>query len=248
MRPLFLSIALLASLNILPHTSVSAGENLFIASASNFILPLEELTKAYNQTHDLSFTLSYGSSGKLYAQLLHGAPYDIFLSADKERPALLYKLGLCEAPFKYATGRVVLWSAGREERTGTPWQRVLIQSRGKIAISNTETAPYGEIPYRTLQQHDLLDTLQSRLIFGQTVGQTFLFTKSGAAPYGFIALSQALSPEGLKGHYWPMPESDPIEQWGCVPVSAKNIKESNRLQDFLMGQSAQAIIHNHGYR
>ena len=248
MRSALVSIALIVLLNFLPGISGATQENLFIASATNFIRPLEELTEYYTEHHGTTVTLSYGSSGKLYAQLLHGAPYDIFLSADKKRPALLYKQGVCEAPFKYATGRVVLWSATHKKNKTKNWKEVLTQTKGKVAISNTETAPYGEVPLRALQSSGLLQALQSRLIFGQSVGQTFLFIRSGAAPLGFIALSQALSPEGMQGTYWPITESDSIEQWGCVPHSASNTQESHNLQEYLTGQQAQTIIHKHGYR
>ena len=226
---------------------VLAAEGLFIASAANFILPLEELAATYTGQHGVSLTLSYGSSGKLYAQLLNGAPYDLFLSADKNRPTLLHEQGLCEAPFQYAAGRVVLWSA-TIPATDTTWQEALAQNDGKIAIASPETAPYGEVPFQALQRQGLIKEIQSRLVFGQSVGQTFLFAKAGAASFGFIALSQALSPQGTKGNYWDIPESDNVEQWGCVPTSTKNRTASRKVQDFLTGPTAQAVIRSHGYK
>ena len=226
---------------------VTAKDSIFIASAANFIRPLEELAATYGDQQDLKLTLSYGSSGKLYAQLLHGAPYDIFLSADKKRPTLLSEQGICEPPFKYAAGRVVLWSADMTAKD-TTWQEALTQTDGKVAIASPQTAPYGEVPFRVLQKQGLIKDLKPRLVFGQSVGQTFLFAKSGAAQFGFIALSQALSPVGLKGRYWPIPESDSIEQWGCVTASGKKVTDSRRLRDFLTGQTGQTIIRKYGYQ
>jgi molybdate transport system substrate-binding protein len=226
---------------------LAAQDTLFIASAANFIRPLEELAATYGDQQNVKLTLSYGSSGKLYAQLLHGAPYDMFLSADRKRPALLHQQGICEPPFRYAAGRVVLWSTDKTDKD-TTWQEVLALNDGKIAIASPETAPYGEVPFRVLQEQGLLKDLQPRLVFGQSAGQTFLFAGSGAASFGFIALSQALSPQGLKGHYWLMPESDSVEQWGCVTVSGKKVTASRRLHAFLTGDTGQAIIRNHGYQ
>ncbi len=226
---------------------VLAGETLTIAAATNFIRPLEELAALFTEEEGVKLTLSYGSSGKLYAQLLHGAPYDMFLSADAKRPRLLYEQGVCEAPFKYAAGEVVLWTTDQTINY-TTWQETLALTTGKIAIGSPETVPYGEAPFRVLQEQGLLRDLQPRLVFGQSVGQTFLFAQSGGAKFAFIAFSQALSPEGLKGHYWPMPENASVEQWGCVTASGSNIKASRRLRDFLTGEASQAIIHTYGYR
>ncbi len=238
--PLLLLIMLLSC-------PVLAGDKLTIAAASNFIRPLEELAALFTEEEGVQLTLSYGSSGKLYAQLLHSAPYDMFLSADARRPTLLYEQGVCETPFKYAAGEVVLWTADQSLNHPT-WQETLALSRGKIAIGSPETVPYGEAPFRVLQEQGLLSDLQPRLVFGQSVGQTFLFAQSGGANFGFIALSQALSPEGLKGRYWPIPESASVEQWGCVTGSGSNRKASRHLRDFLTGEASRAIIHTHGYR
>ncbi len=240
----FLAVALLVA--ILCAAPSLAAENLFIAAAANFIRPLEELAKMYREEQGVRTTLSFGSSGKLYAQILQGAPYDIFLSADKERPFLLYGKGLCEPPFQYSAGQVVLWSRYHHSADSS-WQDIISEQVGKIAISNPETAPYGKVPRQTLHQLKLLKELQPYLVYGQSVGQTFLFAQSGAAEFGFIALSQALSQEGQKGQYWPIPESPPIEQWGCVIVHAKNQNLSQNFQSYLTEEPAQNIIRRHGY-
>ncbi len=224
----------------------AAAEKLFIASAANFIRPLEELSSIYRQQKGTTSTLSYGSSGKLYAQLLQGAPYDMFLSADKDRPQLLYEKGLCEAPFQYSAGQVVLWSRYTYPASSS-WQEVILQGDGRIALSNPDTAPYGEIPMRTLQQLHLLQSLESRLVYGQSVGQSFLFARSGAARFAFIALSQAISPEGQKGHYWSIPESNPVEQWGCITTHSRHADLARDFQSFLTTESTRALIRRHGY-
>ncbi len=232
---------------VILYTAVpAAAEKLFIASAANFIRPLEELSSIYQQQKGIEITLSYGSSGKLYAQLLQGAPYDMFLSADKERPQLLHEKGLCEAPFQYSAGQVVLWSRYTYPSSSS-WQEVIRQEEGKIAISNPDTAPYGEIPWHTLQQLHLLKELQSRLVYGQSVGQSFLFARSGAARFAFVALSQAISPEGEKGQYWSIPESGPVEQWGCITTHSRHVDLARDFLSFLTEETAKTVIHRYGY-
>ncbi len=232
---------------LVSHRVGCANDTLSIAAAANFIRPLEKLALVYSQQEAIQLNPSYGSSGKLYAQLLQGAPYDLFLSADQKRPALLSRQGICEEPFKYATGRVVLWSL-QPLPTATTWQQALSIREGKIAIANPETAPYGQVPFQLLEDKKLLIQIQARLVFGQSVGQTFLFAHTEAATFGFIALSQALSPEGLKGQYWPLTESPSIPQWGCVVRGSTRLKASRHFQATLTGPEAQTLIHGFGYR
>jgi len=224
-----------------------AADTLLVATAANFIRPMQELAELFTREKAGKVTITYGSSGKLFAQLKHRAPYDLFLSADKQRPELLYEQGICEAPFLYAVGSVVLWSAEQSVKAES-WQEALNSETGKIAIASPQGAPYGKKAFQVLEQEKLDRKLQIRLVFGQSVGQVFLFTKTGGAKFGFIALSQALSPEGRQGQYWLIPEAESVQQWGCVVAASHNHALSNRLRAFLAAEESRALLHEYGYQ
>jgi len=238
------TIFLLVLLSCRPGLS---GDTLLVATAANFIRPMDEIATFFAKEEGGEVNVTYGSSGKLFAQIKHGAPYDLFLSADQQRPELLHDQGLCESPFLYATGSVVLWSANQSIKAES-WREVLGLTTGKIAIASPTAAPYGEKAFQALQQLDLDRQVQPRLVFGQSVGQTFLFAQAGGTELGFIALSQALSPEGLKGQYWLMPEADSVQQWGCVVTGSDKGALSHGLRLFLATETSRNIIRRYGYR
>jgi molybdate transport system substrate-binding protein len=190
--------------------------------------------------------VSYGSSGKLYGQLKHSAPYSLFLSADHKRPQLLHEQGICALPFHYTSGQVVLWSKDMTIQAAT-WQEALQQAKGKIAMASPDAAPYGEKAFDVLTRTGVFNVIAPQLTYGQSVGQTFLFATSGGAELGFIALSQALSEIGQKGQYWSIPEAQVVEQWGCIPHHAPRAKVAQELQDFLLSPPAQQISQIFGY-
>lgn len=222
------------------------GDKLTVAAAINFIRPMTALEDSFEPESGIQLSCSYGSSGKLYAQLLHGAPYDIFLSADYNRPEMLYKQGICNKPFAYAQGAVVLWSGDKGFTTAT-WKDALATHSGKVAIASPKAAPYGKTALEALEATGLYDALRSRLIYGQSIGQTFLFAETGGTKFAFIALSQAISPKGQQGQYWPIPESRPVEQFGCI-VKHSNTGHAKQLQDYLLSPQGKKIIHLYGYQ
>lgn len=227
--------------------SAHAKDQLTIATAINFINPMLDLAEMFQKQHEVQIKTSYGSSGKLFAQLQHGAPYDIFLSADKRRPQLLHEQGLCGSPFKYGSGSVVLWQA-QPTLTATSWQQAVSKTKGKIAIASPEAAPYGEKAYAALIAENLAQQIKPQLIYGQSVGQTFLFASTSGAKLGFIALSQALSKIGQKGQYWLIPEADPVDQWGCIVVKSKKPDLAKTFTNFLLSETGSAIQQKYGYQ
>lgn len=160
---------------------------------------------------------------------------------------LLYKKGICEKPFAYASGSVVLWSWDTEI-TGDSWQEALLASKGKIAIANPATAPYGTKGFEAIQKAGLIDSVNSRLVYGQSVGQTFVFVQTGNTQMGFIALSQSLSKKGQKGKHWVIPEAEHINQWGCVNKKSKNRAAAELLLSFLATDDTKKTLSSLGYR
>lgn len=223
-----------------------AENNLAIATAVNFINPMTEMTETFTSQHNIKTDVSYGSSGKLFAQMEHGAPYDIFLSADRKRPQILHEQGICGQPFSYAQGTIVLWSP--TQITSSSWQKALQNSTGKIAIASPEAAPYGEKAYGALIEQNLAQRVKPQLIYGQSVGQTFLFAAKGGASFSFIALSQAISTDGKKGFYLPVPEAKPVEQWGCIATKAKSRDSAQEFKTFLLSAEGRHISMKYGYR
>lgn len=242
-RPIIFFICLTL---LIGNSGVLAAGPLRIATAANFIRPMGKIAALFSEQTGIPVQNSYGSSGKLFAQINQGAPYDLFLSADMERPQLLVKKGLCQELFQYATGRVVLWSANTSKESKT-WQEALTKDRDRIAMANPATAPYGKMAAEALEKAGLLDTVKSRLVYGQSVGQTFQFAQTGGTGSGLIALSQALSEQGRKGRHWPIPEAAPVLQGGCLLQSSTRSHEARLFMEFLASAEIQAVKKEFGY-
>ena len=176
--------------------SIAYAEDVRIAVATNFLATLNEIATTFEKDTGHSAVVSSGSSGKLYAQIIHGAPFDVFLSADSKRPKLLEDDGLAVtgSRFTYAVGRLTLWSSDPDMIKGNG-KDVLTNNRfTRLAIANPKTAPYGVAAKSTLQALGLWDYLYDRLVQGENIGQTFQFVYSKNAEIGFVALSQVLDP------------------------------------------------------
>ncbi len=237
-------------LALLLLTSVAQAETvapLRVAVAANFINVMGLVAPMYTATFRSLVQPTYGATGKLYAQILNGAPYDLFLAADQSRPQLLYEAGVCEEPFPYAYGEVVLWSWDTTIKAER-WQDILESHKGKIAIANPATAPYGTKALQALQKAGLEAPITPRLVYGQSVGQTFVFVQTQNTRFGFVALSQALSEQGRKGRYWPVVEAESVDQWGCVMNKSGNKLAAQQLVRFFTSDDVREVFHNLGYR
>ncbi len=232
---------------------VSADE-LRIAVASNFYPALQEIVKSYvlyqndslGQKHNVA--LIPGSSGKHFAQIMNGAPFDIFFSADDVRPSLLEQNGeaINKSRHTYALGRLVLWSPVDDliDKNAS-----ILQSRDFrfIAMANPKIAPYGNAAKETLTSMNLWETLEEKLIRGENIAQTFQFVNSGNAQLGFISFSQIVNSNyEVNGSYWKVPKSlyEPIEQQVVL------LNESFLAEDFLsylLSEESQKIISRFGY-
>ncbi|MBL1277880.1 MAG: molybdate ABC transporter substrate-binding protein [Ectothiorhodospiraceae bacterium] len=237
-----LTIALLAN-----STLVQAAE-LRIAVATNFSRTATTLARHFeSQTHH-TIQLAFGSTGKHYAQIMHGAPFDIFLAADARRPALLEKNGAAVpgTRFTYAQGRLVLWSPD-ENRIDTNADVLATGRFRKLAIANPKLAPYGFAAREVLQARGLWKKLQPRLVRGENIGQAYQFVRSGNAQLGFVAAAQVFATNGKPaGSYW---EPDP-SMYTPIIQQAVIIKESSAARAFMAyikSKTARAIMKEGGY-
>ena len=187
--------------------SAAISEELLIAVASNFSGPMAELVKRFEAQTGHDIQVAYGSSGRLFAQIRSGAPFQIFLSADQDKPARLAELGLADSAsrFTYASGELVLWSADSSREVGirTP----CCPRTCKDSACQPRLAPYGTAAADALDELGLSAHLSGKIVQGENIAQTFQFVESGNAQLGFVARSQVLSlPETRAGATWVVPD------------------------------------------
>lgn len=241
-------IKVLIALAVMVSSGQVFASEIRIAAASNFRAAITALARSFEASSGSKLALAYGSTAKHYAQIKQGAPYDVFFAADVSRPEILEKEGfaLPGSRFTYAIGRIVLWSphAGIVDPAG----KVLQQGDFRhLAIANPELAPYGKAAQQVLQVIGLWDDLQSRIVRGENIGQTFQFISSGNAEMGFVARSQLLQPgKSIEGSFWEVPQShyDAIEQQA---VLLKDNKVAANFLLYVKSEQAQNIIRQYGY-
>jgi molybdate transport system substrate-binding protein len=231
--------------------SVFAGE-VTVAVASNFLNPFKRLVPVFQKQSGHTVLTVSGSTGKLYAQILHGAPFEVFLSADSERPRLLEKSGqaVTATRFTYAQGKIVLWSAD-PRRIPADGKSILHRRNFKhLALANPKTAPYGKAAYTTLIRLNLWKSIAPALVQGENIGQTFQFVATGNAEVGFVALSQVLDPRlKIKGSRWVVPEHlyDDIDQDAVLLTRGKSQPAARALLQFLKSGTVRKMIQSYGY-
>ena len=229
-------------------STVSADE-IRVAVAANFTDVLKQLGAEFSQQSGHQVVVSSGATGKLYAQIKNGAPYDVFLAADEQTPTLLDKEGvaIANSRFTYALGRLVLWSANEQLIDNEP--SVLKQPDfTHISIANPKTAPYGRAAQQTLEKLGLWDALQPKTVRGENIGQAYQYVYSENAQLGFVAKSQVFKDGAVTGgSYWEVPSEmyDPIVQQA---VLLKDNKPARDLLDYLRSPEASAVIESYGYR
>ena len=231
----------------------SVADEIRIAVASNFYSTMKEIIVQFKLASiDSSVTnkivLIPGSSGKHYAQIINGAPFDVFFSADKVRPNMLEQKGVVknQSRFTYALGKLALWSP-IYEFVDLEGQVLYGEGFRFLAIANPKIAPYGVASKETLTSMNLWQDMEEKLVRGENIAQTFQFAKSGNAKLGFVSYSQILSlNSSSEGSYWLVPQSmyQPIEQQAIL------LKDSSLGKDFLsfiMSDEALDIIKRNGY-
>jgi molybdate transport system substrate-binding protein len=232
--------------------SKSFADTLHLAVASNFITPIQHLSKIFEEETGHKLTLSFGSSGKLFAQIKHGAPYDIFLSADLTKPKALIddQIAYPKSLVIYAKGQLALWS-----KTSVPLsslEEALLNAK-RIAIANPKLAPYGKAAEESLRHLSLWDNLQHKLVRGENIGQTYQFVYSQNADVGFVALSQVqsqtLSHVQTEGKIIKIPNTlySDINQAAIILNRTKKMALAKSFMTFLMRVDTQAQIAQFGY-
>ena len=222
-----------------------------VAVASNFAGPMQKIATAFTQASGHTATLSLGATGKFYAQIKNGAPFEMLLSADAETTARLEreKLGVPGTRFVYATGRLALWSSQAGLIDGTP-QVLRTGLFERIAMANPKVAPYGLAAQQTMTRLGVLGTLKDRLVQGESIGQTYQFVASGNAALGFVALAQIMQNGTItQGSAWLVPADHhaPIHQEAILLQPGKTREAALALLAFLKTGQARAIIRAYGY-
>ncbi len=240
----------LIAFSLMTVSSVSA-EEAQIAVAANFTAPMKAIIEVFEEDTGHKVQASYGSTGKLYAQIKNGAPFEALLAADQTRPELLEEegVGVPGSRFTYAIGTLVLWSADAEKVEDGP---ALLESGdfNKLSIANPKLAPYGVASIETLEALGLKAAIEPKLVMGENIAQTYQFVDTGNADIGFVALSQVMQDgELIKGSGWVVPSQmhAPIRQDAVILNSGKDNPALTELFAYLKGEKAQAIIHDFGY-
>jgi molybdate transport system substrate-binding protein len=218
-----------------------------VAVAANFIEPAREIAALFQQKTGHEAVLISGASGAFFAQITHGAPFEVFLSADEERPRLAVEQGFAvpDSRFTYAIGKLVLWSKVIDVTDG---EAVLKAGNfSKLSIANPTSAPYGSAAVETLKALGVYDSLQPKIVQGSSIAQAFQFVDTKNAELGFVALAQLYG--NTDGARWLVPENKhtPIRQDAVLLKTGADDEASKQFIAFLKSPEAHAIIERFGY-
>lgn len=242
---------ILISSALLLSSSIAFAGEVSVAVAGNFFKPIKVLAAEFEAKSGHKVNLSVGATGKLYAQISNGAPFEVFFAADQRRPTKLVadKLAVKESQFTYAQGQLVLWSK-------TPG---VIDAQGKslrspdlkrLAIANPKAAPYGEQAVNALTKLGLYKQLKSKIVQGQNIGQTYQYVSSGSVEQGIIAMSQVtVNGKITTGSSWIIPSNlyDAIQQDAVLLEKGKTNPVATQFLDYIKTPSAVKIIRSFGY-
>ena len=231
--------------------SAAQAEEVRVAVAANFAPALKALTLEFEKGSGHKLVLSAGATGKLYAQIKSGAPFDVLLAADERTPTKLEQEGdaVTGTRFTYASGKLVLWSArpGLVDEQG----RVLFTGNFRhLALASPQLAPYGAAALQTLTALGLRNTLEPRFVQGESIGQTYSFVATGHAELGFVALSQVIENGRIgRGSAWLVPASlyQPLRHDAVLLARARHNPAASALLAFLKTDKAQTVIRSFGY-
>lgn len=242
------------------HTLVAAlvlmvgaahADTVQVAVAANFAGPVKQIAADFEQATGHKTVVSTGATGKFYAQIVNGAPFDVLLSADDKTPAKLEQEGHAQpgTRFTYAIGRLVLWSP----KPGVVDGEGAVLKTGEfrhISLANPKVAPYGQAAVETLQAQGTYERLSPRFVLGENIAQAHQFVASGNAELGFVALSQVTKDGKItEGSAWVVPLNmhAPIRQDAAVLAKGKDNPAAAAFLDFLKGEKAKAVIRSFGY-
>ena len=228
------------------------GEEVLVAVATNFNSVAQQLEREFEASRNFELTLVSGSTGKLYAQIVNGAPFHVLLAADQRRPARLVAEGLAMADTlrTYAIGRLVLWSHD-PEGVAFDGRKTLREARfRRLAIANPDLAPYGVASIEVLKALEVDELISDRLVMGENIGQTYALIATGNAELGFVAASQQAGPDAIRsGSGWLVPEElhEPIRQDVVLLRSGVESSGARAFLDYLASPPAKDLIRSFGY-
>ena len=239
------------ALCLLLASPLALAEQAQIAVAANFMAPMQQMAPAFEAATGHKLLLSSGSTGKFYAQIKHGAPFDVLLAADDETPIKLEQEGAAVAGsrFSYAIGKLVLWSASADG-VDAKGEVLRLGKFQRLAIANPKLAPYGRAAQQSLQALGVWDGLQGKLVMGENIAQTQQFVASGNAQLGLLAQSQVWRDGKLgSGSVWPVPENlhAPIRQDAVLLQKGKHNPAAQALINYLRSDVAKAVLRTYGY-
>lgn len=231
--------------------SSSYADEVSVAVAANFSAPMQKIAAAFERDTGHKAILSFGSTGKFYAQIVHGAPFQMLLAADKQTPQRLQQAGLAVngTVFTYAIGKLALWSK----------QPGLVDANGEVlrsgdfarlALADPKLAPYGAAAVETLSALGLFKQLQPKFVQGESIGQAYQFVATENAALGFVALSQIYADGKLsEGSAWIVPENlhAPLQQDAVILTPGKDTPAAAALAQYLRSEQALSIIRSYGY-
>ncbi|MEQ8315215.1 MAG: molybdate ABC transporter substrate-binding protein [Gammaproteobacteria bacterium] len=237
-------------LSALLTMGTAVAEEVLVAVASNFTAPMQELAEQFELESGHQVQLAFGSSGRFYAQIVNGAPYQLFFSADQEKPRKLEEAGLSVSGsrFTYAIGSLVLWSRDRSLLVEGP--EILDSNFNRLALANPELAPYGRAAVEVLESLGKVDATRARWVQGENIAQTYQFVETGNAQLGFVAKSQVFSSGQLaQGSGWVIPPQlhNAIRQDAVLLNRAADCRACQALINFIATPQAAEIIRRFGY-
>lgn len=219
-----------------------------VAVAANFTAPMQKVAAEFEKDTGHKALLSFGGTGKFYAQIRNGAPFEVLLAADDETPAKLIaeNAAVAGTQFTYAIGKLVLWSP----KPGVVDDAGEVLKKGgfeHIALANPKLAPYGAAGVETMKALGVYDALQARIVTAENIGQAYQFVSSGNAELGFVALSQLAGQAG--GSRWMVPQNlfKPILQDAVLLKKGADNEAATAFIAFLKGPDSRAVIEKYGY-
>ena len=228
----------------------NANQTLTIAAASDLRYALDEVITLFRQRQPgTDIKVVYGSSGKISTQIRHGAPYDVFFSADIRFPAQLYNDGLAAtAPEPYALGHLVLWSP-KQNMTGIALNQLVELHFDRLAIAQPAHAPYGLRAKEALQTAGVWQAIQAKLVYGENVAQTAQLAQSGGADIAIIALSLARFPELASHGYQLIPSElhQPLTQAYVITRHGADKTAAQQFTSFMAQTEVLAVMQRYGF-
>jgi len=240
-----------AGLLALMAGAAAQANDVQVAVAANFTAPMQKIAAEFAKDTGHKAVLAFGATGKFYAQIVNGAPFEVLLAADDATPARLETehRTVPGTRFTYAIGKLALWSA-KEGVVDNQGQVLKTGDYAHLAIANPKTAPYGAAAIETLTKLNLLDRVQGKLVQGENIAQAYQFVSTGNAPLGFVALSQVYRDGRFtSGSGWIVPASlhGPIRQDAVILAKGSANPAAKALEGYLKSNKAKEIIRSYGY-